>query len=212
MTNFCPIFPLELVVYPEEKINLHIFEPRYKQLIQDCLKDNKLFGIPAVINHRLEELGCLMQIEKIVKVYENGEMDITVRGVSVIKVLEIIHQIPNKLYSGAIINHLPNQVFPIPLTMKKLLVKIRQFHLQIQVTKNFAKPDELLLSYDVAHHIGLTLQEEYELLNLLQEDQRLEFLKRHLSKHSKASEQIDQLRAKIQLNGHFKELRGFNLE
>ncbi|MEO1628994.1 MAG: LON peptidase substrate-binding domain-containing protein, partial [Bacteroidota bacterium] len=45
-----PLFPLKLVVYPGEQLNLHIFEPRYKQLIRECEQNKVTFGIPAFIN------------------------------------------------------------------------------------------------------------------------------------------------------------------
>ena len=56
MTNFIPIFPLEIIVYPNEKLNLHIFEDRYKQLISDINKEKKYFGIPPVIKNKIAEL------------------------------------------------------------------------------------------------------------------------------------------------------------
>ncbi len=49
MTNFIPIFPLGIVVFPGEDLNLHVFEPRYKQLITDCFGEKKPFGIPTVL-------------------------------------------------------------------------------------------------------------------------------------------------------------------
>ena len=55
MTNFIPIFPLSIVVYPGEDLNLHIFEPRYKQLIAECIATKKPFGIPAVIGNNMNE-------------------------------------------------------------------------------------------------------------------------------------------------------------
>ena len=76
MTNFIPIFPLGIVVYPGENLNLHIFEPRYKQLIEECHKGKKPFGIPAVIENKLQDYGTLIQITEISKLYDNGEMDI----------------------------------------------------------------------------------------------------------------------------------------
>ncbi len=68
-----------------------------------------------------------------------------------------------------------------------------------------------LSSYDIAHHAGLTVEEEYELLGLLREDQRLEYLKRHLQKILPIVAGIEAIKDKIQLNGHFRELKGFNL-
>jgi hypothetical protein len=66
MTNFIPIFPLALVVYPGEELNLHIFEPRYKQLIKECFEQKKNFGIPSVLNEKMADLGTLVEIGEIV--------------------------------------------------------------------------------------------------------------------------------------------------
>src|SRR6478752_5284276 len=105
MTNFVPIFPLGIVVYPDEQLNLHIFEPRYKQLINECHTDKKLFGIPSVIDKQMQDYGTLVQIIELSKVYDNGEMDIKTKGTEVFRVLEVIKEIPEKLYSGAIVNY-----------------------------------------------------------------------------------------------------------
>ena len=80
MTNFIPIFPLGIVVYPGENVNLHIFEPRYKQLIKECSENKKSFGIPAVLDNRLQERGTLVSVTEVSKVYDNGEMDIKTKG------------------------------------------------------------------------------------------------------------------------------------
>ena len=63
--------------------------------------------------------------------------------------------------------------------------------------------------YDIAHHAGLTVKEEYELLELLQELQRQEYLKRHLQKVLGVMAEMDGLKKRIKLNGHFKHLEGF---
>src|SRR4051812_32916205 len=105
MTNFIPIFPLSIVVYPGEHLNLHIFEPKYIQLINECYSEKKSFGIPAVIDKRLQDYGTVMKITEITNVMDNGEMDIRSEGNEVFRVLEVIREIPDKLYSGAIVNY-----------------------------------------------------------------------------------------------------------
>ena len=74
------------------------------------------------------------------------------------------------------------------------------------------KEDAQLKAYDVAHHIGLSLQEEYELLNLFDERQRQEYIKRHLAKVIPLVAEMEQLKEKVKLNGHFKNLSSFNFE
>jgi Lon protease-like protein len=212
MTNFIPIFPLDVVVYPHEQLNLHIFEPRYKQLVSECARDKKPFGIPAVIDKRLQDYGTLVNIIEITTVHDNGEMDIKTRGEKVFRILEVIKEIPDKLYCGAIVNYPGNYEQANPQTITRLLNSIRELHKLLNVTKDFEKKESELKSYDVAHHVGLTLQEEYELLNLLDERQRLEYLKRHLTKVIPMLSQMESLKEKIKLNGHFKNLSGFNLD
>src|SRR4051812_16893991 len=183
MTNFIPIFPLGVVVYPGESLNLHIFEPRYIQLVSDCSADKKPFGIPTVINNHLNEMGTLVEIAEITTKYDNGEMDIKTRGVKVFRTLEVIKQVPDKLYSGAIVNY-PDNIVDVGkrANMQKVVTAIRELHRLLKVQKEFKKPDDELTSYDIAHHAGLSLEEEYELLGLLKEAQRQEYLKRHLRK------------------------------
>jgi Lon protease-like protein len=212
MTNFIPIFPLGLVVYPGESLNLHIFEPRYKQLIQECHAAKKPFGIPTVINNKLQEFGALVEIAELTKVYDNGEMDIKTKGLKIFRILELIKEIPDKMYSGAIVTYPDNYGYSNPDTMRKLMTSIRELHGLLKLSKDFKKTDEEMVSYDVAHHIGLSLEEEYELMGLMDEKQRIEYIKRHLIKVIPMVSGLEQLKEKIKLNGHFKNLSGFDIQ
>ena len=211
MTNFIPIFPLAIVVYPGEDLNLHIFEPRYKQLILECVVEKKPFGIPAVIGNNMNELGTLVEITEVSKTNENGEMDIKTRGLKIFRILEVVKEIPDKLYSGAIVNYLKNVEYGNRLLMQKVINAISELHTLLKISNKFKKPESELWSYDVAHHAGLSLDEEYEMLGLLNELQRQEYLKRHLAKVLPVVAEMETLREKIKLNGHFKNLEGLNL-
>ena len=211
MTNFIPIFPLNIVVYPGEDLNLHIFEPRYKQLINECHKENKPFGIPAVINKRLQDYGTMVNIKEITKVHDNGELDIKTRGEKVFRILEVIKEIPDKLYSGAIVNYPANSEHGNPEIMRKVVNTIKELHKLLNIQKEF-REDQVVNSYDVAHHVGLSLEEEYELLNLMEEKQRQEYIRRHLQKVVPLIHEMESLKEKIKLNGHFKNLSAFDFE
>jgi Lon protease-like protein len=211
MTNFVPIFPLSIVVYPGEDLNLHIFEPKYKQLIKECFDQKKPFGMPVVINNKINELGTLVDIVEVSKMYDTGEMDIKTRGQKVFRVLEIINEVPDKLYSGAIVSYPVNTGHGKKLLMTKVIAAIKELHKLLKVNKPFPKTEEHLSSYDVAHHAGLTLEEEYEFLSLTNELQRQEYLKRHLAKVLPVVAEMELLKEKIKLNGHFKNISGFNI-
>ena len=212
MTNFVPIFPLAIVVYPGEDLNLHIFEPKYKQLINECHEQNKGFAIPVVIENKMNELGTFVEITEISKVYDSGEMDIRTKGKSIVRVLEVIKDVPDKLYNGAIVSYLDNDEHGKRVLMDKVIAAIKELHRMLNVTKPFPKDEENLWSYDVAHHAGLTLEGEYELLSIMNELQRQEYLKRHLAKVLPVVAEMESLKEKIKLNGHFKNLSSFNIQ
>ena len=212
MTNFIPIFPLGIVVYPGERLNLHIFEPRYKQLIKECNDLGKPFGIPSVIENRIQDYGTVVRITEITTMHENGEMDIKTQGEKVFRILEVIKEIPEKLYSGAIVNYPVNHESGNAEVMRRVVNSIKELFKLLNVKKEFAKDEDQLNTYDLAHHVGFSLQEEYEFLNLLHERQRQEYLKRHLTKIIPMVAEMENLKEKVKQNRHFKNLSGFNFE
>jgi len=213
MTNFIPIFPLGIVVYPGERLHLHIFEPRYKQLINECKESGKPFGIPTVISNKMNEMGTLVELKEIVQTYDNGEMDIRTAGVKIFRVLEVIKSVPEKLYSGAIVNYPDNEEDAGNRELMQKVVKgVKELHRLLNISKDFKKPEDQLISYDVAHHAGLSLEEEYEVLGLLKEIQRQEYLKRHLQKVLPMLMEMEHLKEKVKKNGHFRNLSAFDLD
>lgn len=212
MTNFIPLFPLGIVIYPMEKLHLHIFEPRYKQLIRECSETKKPFGIPTVLNNRLQEYGTLVEIKEIVQEYENGEMDINTEGIKIFRTLEVVKKVPDKLYSGAIVNY-PENILDDgdDKLMKTIITGVKEVHRLLNISKDFRKAEDMLDSYDVAHHMGLSLDEEYEFLGLMKERQRQEYLKRHLQKVLPMLMEMEQLKEKVKLNGHFRNLSPLDL-
>lgn len=190
-------------------MNLHIFEPRYKQLITECYEAKKPFGIPVVLQQKVAEMGTLVEITQIVKTYDNGEMDIQTRGTRIFRILEMIPVIPEKGYSGAIVNYPENDFTGNRDLMIKVIETIRELHKMLNVNKTFKAKGEDLQSYDVAHHAGMSIEEEYEMLGLMKELQRQEYLRRHLQKVLPVVAEMEALKEKVKLNGHFRNLGGF---
>jgi hypothetical protein len=84
----------------------------------------------------------------------------------------------------------------------------KDLHDLLKLKKDFKKADDELVAYDIAHHVGLSLEEEYEFAGLFREEQRLEYLKRHLLKVLPVVNEMEVLKDRIKLNGHFKNLSG----
>ena len=82
---YLPFFPLKLVAFPGEELNLHIFEPRYRQLLADAEQNGVTFGICTYIN-QLTGYGTEVRLEKIYKRYEDGRLDIKTRCLSAFQI------------------------------------------------------------------------------------------------------------------------------
>ena len=100
MNETIALFPLQIVVFPDEQLNLHIFEPRYKQLIGDCVTKGIHFGINAFMNQQLQPIGTEIKLVTIEKEYDNGELDIRTRAVGAYRLEDYVPLLPGKLYAG----------------------------------------------------------------------------------------------------------------
>ena len=80
MSNLLPIFPLDVVLLPGTPLPLHIFEPRYKEMISECLKQKKSFGVVRAKEEGVAEVGCTAEILTVTKEYPDGRMDIVTQG------------------------------------------------------------------------------------------------------------------------------------
>lgn len=206
MQKFIPIFPLNIVAFPGEQINLHIFEPRYQQLINECNTEGKPFAIPVVNDNRMLDYGTEMELIKIHKQYPNGEMDIKVKGMHVIHILEIVKEVPEKLYSGAIVSVQQNiedrhsRLFAELEELTQLLFSL------LDIKDDIYKPDFVLNSFKLGHFVGFDFLEEYELLRHPRETSRQKLIVEHIKKILPSVQQIAEIKEKAKLNGHFRML------
>ncbi|SHN35594.1 hypothetical protein SAMN04488057_1283 [Cyclobacterium lianum] len=202
MTQELALFPLKLVAFPEENLNLHIFEPRYKQLINECLAENKTFGICSFLD-KLMPLGTEMSILEVTKTYEDGRMDIKSKGRRIFRLLDFENPRQGKLYAGGRVDWLPLDMDIAPNkknAFRKQLAALFELMEQPQQIPELTE----LNSFTYAHKVGLKLAEEYELLTMESENERLEFLMKHLKKVIPMLKEIESSKHKIKMNGHFK--------
>ena len=89
MSSLLPIFPLDLVLLPNELLPLHIFEPRYREMISECLDTERPFGVVRAREGGVASVGCTAEIVTVAKKYDDGRMDIVTRGKSRFEVIEV---------------------------------------------------------------------------------------------------------------------------
>lgn len=204
MEKMLPLFPLNLVVYPGEDLNLHIFEPRYRQLINECLDEQKSFGIPAFIDNKLPGFGTEVHITTLHKRYDDGRMDIKTKGLNVFRLVNFTNPIPGKLYAGGDVALIePGDSFSTYLD--ELVSGLEKLYKLMQIDIDF-DPDQVNFSYRIAHKVGLSVEQEYELLTIDNEADRQRFLIHHLNKVTPVVAEMERTKQRIRMNGHFKNL------
>lgn len=196
------LFPLQVVVFPGERLPLHIFEERYKQLISDCELTGMSFGIPVYFNNRLE-YGTEVKLEKVVQSYTSGAKDIVCEGIKVFKIKDFQHEMPGKTYAGGEVEFLKNIDNPDEILKRQLIDLILELYLHLEMPP--PKIDwKKFNSFTLAHKIGLSLQQEYALLKITSEKERQEFLINHLSISIPILQEMNRAKQTIELNGHFR--------
>lgn len=207
MTQELAFFPLKLVAFPQEDLNLHIFEPRYKQLIQDCLQSGQSFGICTYLD-KLMPLGTEVSLVEISNNYEDGRMDIKTKGVRTFKIHDFQNPLKDKLYAGGKVAFLPME-WEAPAKKKVAFEAMLETLFEwMQLTVDLKSA--AINSFTFAHKIGLKANQEYQLLELSTEEERLDFLLDHLQKIIPVLKEIEASKHKIKMNGHFKYLDPLN--
>ena len=84
-----PLFPLDLVLLPGVPMPLRIFEPRYKEMIKECIEGKKEFGLIRSHGEELEDIGCTAEIIQVLKTYPDGRIDILTEGKQRFEVLHL---------------------------------------------------------------------------------------------------------------------------
>ncbi len=197
-----PLFPLQSVFYPGETVPLHIFEERYKQLIHDCRKEALTFGIPVYINHTIT-YGTEVQLVEVVNTYESGEMDVVCVARQVFRVLSFEKQMDGKLYGGGEVEFLEMENDADDGLREEVMQRVETLYDLMDVPYAKTSPKQFN-SYSLAHKMGLSFEQEYELLKMTKESDRLNFIKGHLEATTHILNEVNRTKAVIEMNGHFK--------
>jgi hypothetical protein len=197
-----PFFPLQTVFYPGETVPLHIFEERYKQLINDCRSEAVTFGIPVYINDRVD-YGTEVQLVEVVTTYENGSMDIVCVARQVFKVISFESEMEGKQYAGGVVQFLDSVNDGEARDKEEVLKKIKELYELMGVSFD-PIPVDKFNTYMLAHKMGFSFDQEYELLKIIKESERLAYILHHLTSTIGVLEQVDRTKAIIEMNGHFR--------
>lgn len=174
-----PIFPLNLVVFPDSKYPLHIFEERYKILIEKCLREKTGFGIVASFERKISDVGVYVIIDSVIKVYDNGESDIIVAGLERF-LINSTSTHPDGYYIAEVEKYsdiestYDERLFESLRNEFEEIVELANFNLEVSFWNNLHITKNK--SYKIAEKSGLSIDQQQELLILRKESQRLNYL------------------------------------
>ena len=170
--------------------------------MQDCREAGGTFGIPAFFDNKVQDIGMEIRITNIVKQYDDGRMDIRTEGVRPFKILSFSNPWNGKLYAGGEIAWI-NLEDNASLSEKVLLLRrVAELYELLGVSMTLSA-DLPFLSFKVAHKVGLSLRQEYALLTMLDEKERIQYLIDHLSRNIPVVREMERTKNRIRMNGHF---------
>jgi Lon protease-like protein len=158
-----PMFPLSILPLPGELVPLHIFEPRYRQLLQDVETSDTSFGIFFSNERNEQKLGSLMKLESVIKRYSGGETDIIVKCEDIFNLELHMRSFGNKMYPGGEVRfwRLLQEVSPGHELYDLFLTYLRERNIQRHLT--------LYTIYQIALELNLDVSDRYRFLTMTEE-------------------------------------------
>jgi Lon protease-like protein len=168
-----PFFPLSVFLFPGEDIPLHIFEPRYKQLIDEARTLEISFAIPFVIQQEIQSFGCEVRLKDVVAEKEGGQMVIVVEAVAIVEITSYEKHLQGKLYPGGSISRIPCDDPIVSSDLMKLVSSYRdqfdQDFLSLSNNKQVSRKDLIIA-------LNLSSDEKYRFICMPDAEQKESFL------------------------------------
>jgi hypothetical protein len=192
-----PMFPLNMVLLPGETKTLHIFEERYKQLVADCLDNEAHFGIPFMHQKAMGDYGIEVKISNVIKLYENGELDIAIEAIRVFKIIEFSKVLTPKLYGAGVIQF-EEEITEKPSHLLQELTKEYMWVSQENIIPIDAFDNTNV--YGIARLLDLSAPEKYELIKAKSAINKEEYLKPKIKLFIHLIKTENELKSKFVLN------------
>jgi len=198
--SLLPLFPLELVLLPGMLQPLHIFEPRYKQMIGECLAEKSQFGIVRLKEDGIAEVGCTAEILEVVKTYPDGRMDIVSQGRERFQVTGVHQDMP---YLRAEVQILPDAPGRPAAGEAAQAVKLHADILALAGdTTEALDPQDAHLSFHLAGSLPLDLDFKQMLLSTASEAKRIQVVIAYFEAILPKLRRSVEVRRKAGGNGH----------
>ena len=201
MSQLIPLFPLELVLLPGAPLPLHIFEPRYKEMIAEVMSQNDQFGLVRLLNNNsIAEVGCTAEVLEVTKKYDDGRMDIVTQGQ---KRFEIARLDQERTFLRAEVTFFEDDP---GAAAKAELDKLVDLHKELVGVSGGESPevelDDPQLSFQLAGSLPLDLDFKQTLLGMRSEEQRVTAMIEYYNALIPQLKRTIKVREKAKGNGH----------
>ena len=197
-----PLFPLEVVLLPGAPLPLHIFEPRYKEMIGECRANHAPFGVVRVVESGVAEVGCTAEIVSITKQYPDGRLDLVAEGRKRFEVLELNRE---RTFLQADVLLVPDENEP-GTPPPEYRARAIQLHGEILAlagaVQDLSAASPGALSYYLAGSLPLDLDFKQKLLTMRSETERIQTVAAYLGSIVPNLRRAARAREKAGGNGH----------
>jgi Lon protease-like protein len=194
-----PLFPLDVVLFPGTTLPLHIFEPRYKEMIGVCLADAGPFGVLRALEQGIAEIGCTAEIAEVSKKYPDGRLDIVTRGLQRFEVLQLDRE--RSFLRGEVLI-IPDEPGDAVEAEKEKAIAAHKQILALAGATADAFSAQHKLSFQLAGSLPLDLDFKQKLLSILSERERIHELAVYLETILPGLRRAARAREKAGGNGH----------
>lgn len=178
-TNKIPLFPLQTVLLPEFPLLLHIFEERYKLLVDYCIANESEFGVVFANGNRIQKIGCTAKIIQVYNKYEDGKMDILTIGQNRFKILNISEE---DLYINAEVEYFDDEqdenetkeLLSLSQTGLEILQSLGKLKINNELIKYISQINLKVISFVISSIGGFTNDEKQKFLEMTSTSERLE--------------------------------------
>ena len=195
-----PLFPLDLVLFPGISLPLHIFEPRYKEMIGECLEQKSAFGMVRAQENAVAEIGCTAEIVNVVKRYPDGRLDILTEGRRRFEVLALDQE---RTFLRGEVLFVDDEASS---SSEAIEAQARELHEQVMALlgsdRQISGGESVPLSYRLAACIPTDLDFKQTLLGIRSESERLKLLIEYYEAVIPKIRQTMEARRKAGRNGH----------
>ena len=194
-----PLFPLGIVLLPEEVVPLHIFEDRYKLMVGECLEQEREFGIVWLSDSGLRDVGCTATITELLETMDDGRMNILVRGSRPFRLLKRIEQLP---YPAGDIELLDDDgAEPDPASLDETRERYAELVERLTESRPDAEQLDELGAYGIAATIDFAHDAKQSLLESRSEEERLRMLSELIAAAMKRVDYVERAGERAKSNG-----------